>query len=341
MRRTHLAYLSLSLILLGSCLHSPQGSQVDPFPASLNHFYDYQLISSATQKAISIEQLVLELASRDVIFVGELHSHSASHYLQLQLLAALYQNNTKLILSMEQFSRDKQALLDQYLAGEIGEQTLIHQGDAWPNYPSDYRPLVEFAKAHHLAVIAANAPQPLVRCIALNGPAVVDKLPDQQRAYLAKDFMQSSVAYQEKFHRFLGRSHGTHGALNPQNGAKEGGLSNIFYAQLAWDHTMAESIARALDANPDHQVMAINGAFHSDDKLGTVEALQRLRPHLKISVISPYGVTAETIDMAAVTVRGDYIYTVQRIPQRYVQKAHRGRSAAVGRKREKPQQCVW
>jgi len=101
----YLACIGLVFALLGSCRHLPTRSHAPPATAPLTHFYDYQLVSSATQQPISFEQLVHELASSDVIFVGEWHSHSASHYLQMQLLAALYQHHPQLMLSMEQFAR--------------------------------------------------------------------------------------------------------------------------------------------------------------------------------------------------------------------------------------------
>ncbi|MDG4869738.1 ChaN family lipoprotein, partial [Guyparkeria sp. 1SP6A2] len=86
-----------------------------------------------------------------------------------------------IVLSMEQFSRDSQPYLDQYLQGEIGEQYLIEQSNAWPNYASDYRPLVELAKHHQRPIIAANAPKNMVRCIGQQGIEYLDKLPKEQR----------------------------------------------------------------------------------------------------------------------------------------------------------------
>lgn len=81
-----------------------------------------------------------------------------------------------MVLSMEQFTRDAQPLMDDYLTGKIGEQYLIQKANAWPNYESDYRPLVEFAKSQQLPVIAANAPKPIVRCIGRVGIDYLDRL---------------------------------------------------------------------------------------------------------------------------------------------------------------------
>jgi len=349
MHRLTLICLGLTWVVFTGCGHTPNRAAARLPSAPLNHFYDFQLIRSTDQQLISLTQLIQELARSDVIFIGEVHSHSASHYLQTQLLTALYQNNSQLILSMEQFERDKQSVLDSYLNHEIGEQTLITEGRAWPNYASDYRPLVEFAKAHHLPVIAANAPIDLVRCIAQKGPEVADQLPEQQRAYLADDLTHFSDAYQAKFQQAMTSAGDWHGPSqttakrHPAHGHREqsGKLSNGFYAQLARDNTMAESIAIALDAHPNHQLVAINGAFHSDGRLGTVDALKRLKPNLTIQVLSPYERTDATPDLSAAAQQGDYLYTIQAMPERYVQKEKRDQAVTAMMKNRKPTPCAW
>jgi len=53
-------------------------------------------------------------------------------------------------------------------------------------------------------------------------------------------------------------------------------VRRFFDAQCVRDATMAESIARALDAG--RFVLHINGGFHSDAGLGTVQRLLWLRP---------------------------------------------------------------
>lgn len=360
MRGMCLIGVGLTLAMVAGCGHMANRVPAQSTLAPLRHFYDYQLIRSADQQPITLPHLVQELAPSDVIFIGEVHTHSASHLLQMQLLATLYQHRPQLMLSMEQFERDQQEVVNQYLENKIGEQTLIAQSHAWPNYESDYRPLVEFAKAHQIPVIAANAPKSLVRCIALRGPAFVDQLPEQQRAYLAADLTQASAAYQARFRQFMSgegafhqspqkgqEANATPHAAAPHHhpggahGAQTAQLSNSFYAQLARDNTMAESIAKALDAQPDHQVIAINGAFHSDGGLGTVESLKRLRPDLQIRVLSPYERKAEASDLATAAGQGDYLYAIQPMPERYRQKEHRDRAIMATMKKRQARACDW
>ncbi len=57
-------------------------------------------------------------------------------------------------------------------------------------------------------------------------------------------------------------------------------------AQSLWDASMAFSIASFLEDNPETTVVNINGAFHSNEHLGTVDQLMRYRPNTRVAVIS-------------------------------------------------------
>ncbi|GAL08136.1 uncharacterized iron-regulated protein [Photobacterium aphoticum] len=131
--------LGLTVIVSGcsqSSSTAPDSLTASVLPTTL---YDYTLhpsMTPATGKSDNndtplptwtLAELVDTLQEADVILIGEWHGHPATHRLQADLLAALYAKRPHLTLSMEQFSRDKQYVLNQYLAGEIGEETLIHQ----------------------------------------------------------------------------------------------------------------------------------------------------------------------------------------------------------------------
>ena len=59
------------------------------------------------------------------------------------------------VLSLEQFERDAQPALDDYLAGRIDEAAFLAKARPWGNYREAYRPLIEFCKARGLPVVAA------------------------------------------------------------------------------------------------------------------------------------------------------------------------------------------
>lgn len=79
------------------------------------------------------------------------------------------------MLSLEQFERDVQGVLDEYLAGRIGERALTERGRAWDNYGPSYRPLLLFARDHGLPVIAAEAPTWTISCIGQQGVEVLTR----------------------------------------------------------------------------------------------------------------------------------------------------------------------
>ncbi|WP_232023423.1 ChaN family lipoprotein [Thiomicrorhabdus aquaedulcis] len=304
------SFLYLSSLLLISLTSGCTHMTAQP----LTTLYDYQIIDSDGAQPLSLQQLTDKVRDSDVVFVGEFHGNHASHLLQMHLMAQLHAQRPQQTLSMEMFNRDQQPILNRYLDGEIGETYLIKEAPAWQNYTGSYRPLVEYAKSHFIPVIAANASADIVRCIGREGAAYPDKLPSHERAYIAKEPFKDNSAYREKYMEFLdGARH-----LSPEK------AQNNYLAQLARDNTMAESIYQAWLKHPKHQIVHLNGAFHSDEFLGTVALLKARNPALKISVISPIEVDnpAQPEVYPDDLTKGDAVYLVHRQPPAFTDVAY-------------------
>lgn len=268
-----IAFGTLSLLLSACTNHS----------TSLHHraaatLYDYRLDDGAGS-AITLTQALDKVQDADIVLVGELHTHPALHLLETEFLAGLQLraqgDGRALVLSMEQFSRGSQPTLDAYLAGRIGEAKLIRDSDAWPNYVSDYRPLVEFAKSQRLTVLAANAPKPLISCIGQEGAAWLDKLPATRRSQLARELTLEDDPYRRKF---MASMH--HGDADTN--------SRRFAAQTGWDDTMAETMVDYLRAHPGRRIMHIAGNFHVEGGLGLASRIASRNPALKVALVVPY-----------------------------------------------------
>ncbi|EPT9251750.1 ChaN family lipoprotein [Vibrio alginolyticus] len=285
--------------------------------AEVTSFYDYQLYTPSGEH-IALSKLPIELQQADVILIGEWHTHAGVHRFQTDMLKQLTSYDRSLALSMEQFTRDKQPVVDAYLRGEIGEQYLMKQANAWPNYESDYRPLVEFAKQKNLPVIAANAPKSIVRCIGRQGLDYINKLDDDQRMFIAQAINTGSSPYKEKF--MASMHHG-----KPEQTEKQ------FAAQVTWDETMAESIVSYLDDNPGVQIVHVAGKFHTEQGLGTAASILSRNPSLKVVVISPTD--------NVLSDNTDYQLEVLAPPVRYVQDAHRMAAYQHLTKRNNDLQC--
>ncbi|KLV09287.1 hypothetical protein ABT56_03610 [Photobacterium aquae] len=291
--------LGLTSLLLGC---SAQGefspaAQVTP-PAT---FYD-ATIRSPDGQTLTISSLAQAVRDADIVLVGEWHGHPAAHLMQTKLFSALYAENPNMALSMEQFTRDKQHIVNQYLASEIGEKTLIKEGNAWPNYSSDYRPLVEFAKQHDLDVIAANAPKSIVRCIGQQGAGYLEQLPANERKWVAETLTLSNDRYRQVFNASM--HHGDEAKTNRQ-----------FAAQTAWDDTMAESMVNYLALHPNTQIIHTAGRFHVAEGLGTASRILARNPALKVVMVTPITDESELSENAP-----DYTFKVMPLPTSYINK---------------------
>lgn len=240
-------------------------------------------------KTVSFENMVGELKRADVVFVGENHDDPNAHAFQLALLKALHAQNPRLALSMEMFERDVQGVLDEYLAGHITEASFLQAARPWPNYKTDYRPLVEFCRENNLPVVAANAPRRYVNIVSRKGQTALAELPRESKAYLTSlpYSMELPENYRLQLNEIFGGSHaqGTGGTATPSM-SQMPSSENMIQAQALWDATMQDSISRFLKRHRGTQVMQINGGMHSDSHFGIADRLHRAAPRLKIAVVT-------------------------------------------------------
>lgn len=314
-----LSTLALAASLSLACAHqSPQQeAQIKLTPAaSVASLYDYRL-TDANNQDLSITQLLAQLKSADIIMVGEWHGHPGVHLFQAKLLAALAAQEGELALSMEHFTRADQTILNQYLAGEIGESTLIKKAKVWDNYKSDYRPMVEIARLNKFPVIAANAPRKLVKCVGQKGPVYLNSLDPETRKLAAQNVDISDSPYREKF---LGNMGGMQ--LSKER------IEKMFGSQLTWDATMAESMVLHHQKHPKAKIYHVAGRFHVINGLGTGAEILKLNPNLKIAYISA------STEENSVENNQDYRLHVQSLPPMWISKEERN-AVFAGHKRSK------
>jgi uncharacterized iron-regulated protein len=277
--------------MLSACV--VQSTPVRPWKLDrpLRDYYDTAFLFTDGGRSVPHEVNVKRLAGLlqryDVVIYGESHGHPGVHLREMKLLRALYERDPRWVLSLEQFERDVQGIVDDYTAGHIGETALIEQGRAWSNYAASYRPMVEFAKDHHLPVVAAEAPGWAVTCVGQSGLPVLDRFTPAERSWVAARVDAGAGAYRDEYMQFLGGS-ATHGGDSAAaNKHAQDAAQNSFAAQVTRDDTMAESIDRALRQHPGYRILHLTGSFHAAKFLGTVERLRALDPTLKIAVIAP------------------------------------------------------
>ncbi|MGJ3252453.1 MAG: ChaN family lipoprotein [Elainellaceae cyanobacterium] len=228
----------------------------DPNVSKLQILSDSQIQYAGSQQTVDRQQVFQELADADVVYLGETHDSQEDHDAQMAIIQELYQRNPRLAIGMEMFQRPFQSVLDAYLAGDISADELRQQSEydqRWGFPWSYYAPILEFAHAQNIPVLALNVPAEITRKVARNGLGSLNES-DRQWIPPESDIRTDNHLYQQMLSTIFNQSHHGHG--NSEN------FENFFLAQVLWDETMAERIADFWMTNPDTQLVVLAGQGH-------------------------------------------------------------------------------
>jgi uncharacterized iron-regulated protein len=143
------------------CRPRQLGDVAVPYSTAVVAPSEYRIVAPTTRTDATTGRLLNRLARADILVFGEQHDDPETHRAEYETIASIASLGRPVVLSLEMFERDVQPALNDYLAGRITEPEFLARTRPWPNYATDYRPLVELARANHWPVIAANVPRPL------------------------------------------------------------------------------------------------------------------------------------------------------------------------------------
>ena len=239
---------------------------------AVNH-HDIYKIFNAKGKEVSFDKMIKATKEKSHIFMGEYHNNAVSHWLQVEVMTVLYDiYKKKLIMGAEMFEADNQYILDEYLNGQISAKNYQNEMRLWPNYNTDYKPLIEFAKSKELKFVASNIPRRYANMVYKKGLTSLDDLTD-----LAKSFIVPLNQF--KFDSTIACYKGIY--------EMEHGGEAMATAQAIKDATMAYFIFKYTKLNA--VFLHFQGAYHSDNYQGIIYYLQQnveLEKILTISTVS-------------------------------------------------------
>ncbi len=268
------------VFLLGLAVNSHMASAQSPEHWKFANLLDCLSIRDGkTRERVAWETLIERLADADVVFLGETHDDDATHEFQLAVYRALLDRcDDRVVLAMEMFERDVQPHLDAYLAGEIDEATFLGKSRPWGNYREGYRPLVELAKERKKPVVASNFPRTLRMKLMQAGDKGLDALGDDRQLAPAELFPNTDLYWKRTDNATRG-----HSAFMP---AANSSAERLLSTQSLWDNSMGEACVQALAKYPGHQVVHVNGGFHSEYWDGTAGQVRQRLPNAKILTIA-------------------------------------------------------
>jgi uncharacterized iron-regulated protein len=231
----------------------------------------YYLFNKAG-KSIKYEKMLKEAADADIVLFGELHDNPISHWLQLELTKDLFDlKKDNLVLGAEMFESDNQVILDEYLRGMISQSSFESEARLWPNYKTDYKPLVEFAKTNKLNFVASNVPRRYASLVNRKGFEGLDELSDEAKAFLPP----LPVKYDPELNCYK--------SMMEMEGMGSHVTPNFPKAQAIKDATMAHFILK--NWSPGQLLIHYHGAYHSENYESIFWYLKQENPDLKIVTI--------------------------------------------------------
>ena len=224
-------------------------------------------------KTIKYEKLLKTVQGADIVLFGELHDNPIAHWLQLELTKDLYQlKNEDLVLGAEMFESDNQIILDEYLDSLISQSSFEKEARLWPNYKTDYKPLIEFAKENKINFIATNIPRRYASMVNSKGFEGLEELPEEAKQFI----MPLPVNYDSTLNCYK--------SMLSMEGMGNHVNENFPKAQAVKDATMAHFI---LENWSDGKLfLHYHGAYHSDNFESIYWHLKQQKPNLKIVTIT-------------------------------------------------------
>lgn len=227
------------------------------------------VIYTAKGTKVNFGKMLKELSNTDVILFGELHNNPIAHWLQLELSKAIAKDKS-VILGAEMLESDNQNVLNNYLNNKITLKELKTQARLWPNYDTDYSPLVEFAKENKLPFIATNIPRVYANLVYKKDFKALDTLSQIEKNWIAP--LPISFDPELPTYKNILKMMGGHGS------------ELLVKAQAIKDATMAHFILQ--NYKPNNTFIHFNGAYHSDDYEGILWYLKQANKALNYKTIS-------------------------------------------------------
>ncbi|MEN8148876.1 MAG: ChaN family lipoprotein [Planctomycetota bacterium] len=213
-----------------------------------------------------------------VVYVGEMHNNDFHHDFQLEVVKSLFAQDHRLMIGMEMFQRPAQAALDEFVFGNIDEAELLRRSEYFSRWGWDYRyyrEILLFAKRNGIPLVALNAPTEVRRKVGKSG---IESLTPGERTQIAEE-IDTTIEDHRAFLKEIFDAH-------PMGNRK---FEHFYEAQCVWEDTMAESVALALEARPDHRMVVLVGGGHVQRRYGIPVRAERRGAE-------PYSILLGTID---------------------------------------------
>ncbi|HBR99341.1 MAG TPA: iron-regulated protein [Gammaproteobacteria bacterium] len=181
------------------------------------------------------------------MLIGEHRDRLADHVLQLEIIRYLHALNPSLAIGVTCFEQPFQSVLDDYIAQHITEQQLLADAEYFSRWGRDYRlyaPILRYARAHALPLVALSVPSDMHRAVATAGIA---SLSEDDRGSVPDEMDDDVPGYRERVLSDLAAD----GPMMPQD------ATFLLAAEMLSDESMAHRAAAYLREHPARQMVML------------------------------------------------------------------------------------
>jgi uncharacterized iron-regulated protein len=240
------------LIILTNCAVTPNKLFIKDISKS---FEEGSIVSAKTRAPVSFDELLADLSSARIIFVGEKHTDPVHHEIQLKVIKELYKTNPDLSVGMEMFDYTYQGVLDQWSAGKLDQKEFLEKTHWYANWRFDfslYKDILNFIKEKKIKLVGLNIPFYIQSRIRVGG---IKNLSIKDKKHLPEKIDTSNTAHRN----YVESVYKLHHHKVRKN------FDYFYQAQCVWEEIMAQSITRGLK---NDKMVVLSGNGHIIRKFG-------------------------------------------------------------------------
>ena len=271
-RKTLRISLVMSLLLAGCAAnHAAMTASAEmPYPPSAPPKVE-EILHLPTGLMLSIDGMIEMLSGARLVSVGETHDNLNDQRVELTVVRELHRRFPgKIAVGMEMFREPQQAVLDQWVKGELTELEFLKESKWYETWGYDfgaYRDLLLFARENRIDVIALNPPKDLQDAVRRTG---LDNVPEDLRRELPE--VGETDPWQRAVLRGVFGGHAGHGG--------DASFDAFLRVQLLWEETMAQKVVDYLKSprGEGKRMVTITGGWHVKYGFGLPKKVVRRLP---------------------------------------------------------------
>ena len=252
-----------------------------------------RLVRVSDGKAIPFGEMLQDVRSSDVIVIGEIHGIPRHHAKELEIIRALHESDTPMIIGMEMFRSESQKDLDSWTNGNMPlHQFVPIYYRNWNIRWTLYADIFLYAREHTIPIAGLNIPDEISDAIARRGFSALN---DSERKSIPAGI---SCTIDKNYREFIRKAHAGHGKND------ESSFLHFCEAQMVWDKSMAANLVSFMKANPGKKAVVLAGVGHAWRR-GIPEQVSLLSKY-RTRVILP--LMPDQVDLRSITVEdADYV----------------------------------